>query len=212
MEPYRGYVYCVLGWVIWCTLHSTLISITVTNYAKEVLGRGFQFYRLLYNMFSLLTFVPLLYYSASLEPEPVFRWHGSLLIIQYFLIAVSVFLFIAGGWSYSILNFLGIQQMKTGRESGSLSEQGTFVVSGIHKIVRHPWYLGGMIIVWTGNVSVLSFIINIVITAYFIIGTYLEERKLILEFGDQYREYQRNVSMFSPYKWLKAKIVSHPRL
>jgi protein-S-isoprenylcysteine O-methyltransferase Ste14 len=45
-----------------------------------------------------------------------------------------------------------------------------------------------------------------VISAYFIIGTILEERKLLLEFGERYREYQKNVSMFIPYKWLKTKI------
>jgi protein-S-isoprenylcysteine O-methyltransferase Ste14 len=207
MEPNRGYFYCVLGWVIWCTLHSALISITVTNYAKKNLGREFRFYRLFYNVFFLCTLVPLLFYSTSLEQGPLFRWHGPLLNIQYFLIASSAFLFIAGGWNYSILKFLGIQQIKTGRENQSLSDHGTFVVSGIHRMIRHPWYLGGMMIVWARNVSLLAILINIVITGYFIIGTYLEERKLIREFGEQYREYQANVSKFFPYKWLKAKIM-----
>jgi protein-S-isoprenylcysteine O-methyltransferase Ste14 len=45
-----------------------------------------------------------------------------------------------------------------------------------------------------------------VISAYFIIGAILEERKLLQEFGEKYREYQENVSMFIPYEWLKAKI------
>ena len=34
----------------------------------------------------------------------------------------------------------------------------------------------------------------------------LEERKLVAEYGDEYREYQKQVSMFIPYKWLKSKI------
>jgi protein-S-isoprenylcysteine O-methyltransferase Ste14 len=40
-----------------------------------------------------------------------------------------------------------------------------------------------------------------VLSAYLVIGTLLEERKLVLEFGDKYREYQRQVSMFIPLKW-----------
>jgi protein-S-isoprenylcysteine O-methyltransferase Ste14 len=44
-----------------------------------------------------------------------------------------------------------------------------------------------------------------------VIGTILEERKLVREFGEPYREYQRNVSMFFPYKWLKARIAGELR-
>jgi len=55
-------------------------------------------------------------------------------------------------------------------------------------------------------IVLFAFLNNIVISAYFVIGAYLEERKLVREFGEVYREYQKNVSMLFPYKWLKAKI------
>jgi methanethiol S-methyltransferase len=45
-----------------------------------------------------------------------------------------------------------------------------------------------------------------ILSAYLVIGTLLEERKLILEFGDKYRLYQRQVSMFIPLKWLRSRI------
>ena len=60
------YLYSVLGWVLWCTLHSGLISITVTEYAKRQLGSGSRFYRLFYNIISLVTLLPLLYYSIAI--------------------------------------------------------------------------------------------------------------------------------------------------
>jgi methanethiol S-methyltransferase len=202
-----GNLYAVMGWVIWCTLHSVLISIPVTEYMKRRLGSGFRFYRLFYNTISLLTLVPLLCYSVSIRQEPVFRWQGHLRIIQTILAATSISLFIAGGWNYSLSRFLGINQIKTGR-SGSLSAHGTFFASGIHRVIRHPWYLGGMMIVWARDLTLSSLLINMVITSYFIVGAFLEERKLIREFGQQYREYRTNVSMFIPYKWLKAKLAS----
>jgi protein-S-isoprenylcysteine O-methyltransferase Ste14 len=68
-----------------------------------------------------------------------------------------------------------------------------------------------MMIVWARDLSLLTILINIVITCYFIIGTYLEERKLLRLYGGQYREYQAKVSMFFPYKWLKARILHLPR-
>jgi protein-S-isoprenylcysteine O-methyltransferase Ste14 len=40
-----------------------------------------------------------------------------------------------------------------------------------------------------------------------IVGTWLEEKKLIEEFGEKYLAYQKRVSMLLPYKWLKLKIL-----
>jgi len=40
-----------------------------------------------------------------------------------------------------------------------------------------------------------------------IVGTYLEEKKLVREFGEKYLIYQKRVSMLIPYKWLKSIII-----
>jgi protein-S-isoprenylcysteine O-methyltransferase Ste14 len=39
-----------------------------------------------------------------------------------------------------------------------------------------------------------------------IVGTCLEEKKLIREFGEKYIAYQKRVSMLIPYRWLRSKI------
>jgi protein-S-isoprenylcysteine O-methyltransferase Ste14 len=138
-----------------------------------------------------------------LREAPVFRWEGSLVIVQVSLLVVSVYLFVAGGKHYSWARFWGISQVKAG---SSLADSTTFVVSGIHRIIRHPWYLGGILIVWAQDMSASTILINMVISAYFMIGAVLEERKLVIEFGEKYREYQRSVSMLFPWRWLKARI------
>jgi protein-S-isoprenylcysteine O-methyltransferase Ste14 len=206
MEISVKHLYAVLGWVLWCTLHSTLISTTVTDFAKTKLGGGFRFYRLFYNVVSLVTLIPLVYYSHTLREAPVFRWEGPLGIVQVFLLAVSVYLFVSGGRHYSWARFWGIFQIKVGRAGSSLADSSTFVVSGIHRIIRHPWYLGGILIVWAQDMSASTILINMVISVYFMIGAVLEERKLVIEFGEKYREYQRSVSMLFPWRWLKTRI------
>lgn len=199
-------LYVVLGWAVWCTLHSALISIPVTDYMNRRLGDGFRFYRLFYCAFSLATLIPLMLYSASIRREPIFRWEGPLVVIRYILLAAGIGLFYAGGRNYSLPRLLGIKQIRRGITDRSLSGYDSFVISGIQRIIRHPWYLGGIMIVWAKDLSLPTILTNLVITSYFVIGTFLEERKLVREFGDRYRDYQRNVSMFLPYKWLKARI------
>lgn len=206
MEISVKYLYAGLGWVLWCTLHSALISTTVTDFAKKKLGDIFRFYRLFYNVVSLVTLIPIVYYSHMLREAPIFRWEGPLGLVQVFLLALSVCLFIAGGKHYSWARFWGISQIKAGRAGCSLADSSTFVVSGIHRIIRHPWYLGGILIVWAQDMSASTILINMIISVYFMIGAVLEERKLVLEFGEKYREYQRTVSMLFPWRWLKARI------
>ena len=41
--------------------------------------------------------------------------------------------------------------------------------------------------------------INIILTIYIIMGSILEERKLVLEFGDAYVKYQQEVPMLIPF-------------
>ena len=211
MEMKASYLYSALAWAVWCAVHSALISIPVTEYLKKRLGDGFRFYRLFYNAFSLATVIPVLLYSISIPQQPIFRWEGSLGILQYLLLAVSIGLFILGGRHYSLFQFLGISQVKSLGVNPTLSENARFVATGIHRVIRHPWYLGGILIVWARDLGPSAILNNLVIDAYFVIGAVLEERKLIFEFGESYREYQRKVSMFLPYKWLKAKLSDKPQ-
>ena len=200
------YFFVAFLWMLWCGLHSALVTITVTDYMKQKLGYQYRFYRLFYNIVSLVTIIPLLYYSITHRGPLIFRWEGSLVIVEYFLLAMSIYLFFAGARHYSLLQFLGIHQIKTGQTGQALSEYDTFDTSGILSVIRHPWYTGGIMIIWSSDIYLSSLLNNIVISVYFVIGAFLEERKLLLEFGEQYRVYQKNVSMLIPYKWLLKKV------
>jgi protein-S-isoprenylcysteine O-methyltransferase Ste14 len=65
-----------------------------------------------------------------------------------------------------------------------------------------------MIFVWIDyqEMYVSTLIVNIIITIYIVIGTVLEEKKLIIEFGDNYRDYTDRVSMLFPAKWIFYKL------
>ena len=73
-------------------------------------------------------------------------------------------------------------------------------------LIRHPYYTATILLFWSGDLDTTGLVINVVVTVYVVIGTWLEERKLVHEFGDRYRDYQRSVSMFVPWKWVRGKV------
>jgi protein-S-isoprenylcysteine O-methyltransferase Ste14 len=178
---------------------------TVTDYLKSKLGIRFRFYRLFYNGFAVVTLVPVAIYSYAVQGDPVFVWDGYLRIFQVFLFTVAIYLFLAGMTHYDPLQFLGLRQVKQRIISEGMTKSGQLNASGILGMIRHPWYVGAIAFIWARQLDVSAIIVNIILTAHLIIGTYLEERKLVAEFGDEYRAYKKEVPMFIPYKWLKSK-------
>lgn len=79
---------------------------------------------------------------------------------------------------------------------------GELATDGVYARVRHPQYTGLFLIVfgegivhWPTIVSVLAF--PVIVVAYTVLAR-KEERQMLEEFGDAYREYQQRVPMFIP--------------
>jgi protein-S-isoprenylcysteine O-methyltransferase Ste14 len=189
-------------WIIWCALHSGMISVTATGYLKRCLGTRFRTYRLVFNLVAMVTVIPVIVYEQQLRGPVLFRWEGFMILFQVILLISAILLFVAGARHYDLLQLSGLRQIKTGSSHNALTETGKLDTTGILDITRHPWYLGGILIVWTRDIDISALVTNIILTLYFIVGTVLEERKLLIEYGDDYRRYQEKVSMLIPIKWL----------
>jgi protein-S-isoprenylcysteine O-methyltransferase Ste14 len=192
--------------IAWCFLHSALISISVTEYLHKRLGPTFRFYRLFFNVISALTLVPVILYASSVRTEPIFRWDGYMRIIQGLLLGTASLLFFLGARHYNAAQFLGFRQIREGTSKMGITDAGELDTSGVLSIVRHPWYLASMLLIWARPLDISAILVNAILTSYLIVGTYLEEKKLVREFGGKYRAYQKRVSMLIPYKWLKSII------
>jgi protein-S-isoprenylcysteine O-methyltransferase Ste14 len=206
MELTSQHLFVVALWSTWCFVHSLMIAPVVTNRLKDKLGDHFRFYRLFFNIVALATFCPLALYSLQLKEKPVFVWEGALVVVQYVLLSLSVFLFLAGARHYRLSYFLGLVQIREGESSRMLLPRPVFATSGILGVIRHPWYAGGLLIIWARDLGLAAMFINVVLSLYLVFGAFLEERKLIEEFGDDYRLYQNRVSMLFPWKWIKQRL------
>jgi protein-S-isoprenylcysteine O-methyltransferase Ste14 len=187
-------------WILWCSLHSLLISSSFLARVRGLWQEKFAYYRLTYNAFSLFTLIPVVVYQQLLAEEIIFFWSGPWLVLKFAMYVASFILFYGGYQVFDIQYVLGIKQIDEMRQ-GRKTEAVDFNTTGILEYVRHPWYSGAILLVWAfGPISDVSLISKIILTAYIIIGTFLEEKKLIHELGEPYLEYRKRVPMFIPWK------------
>jgi protein-S-isoprenylcysteine O-methyltransferase Ste14 len=210
MEPIDFTKYLILSLLVitWCVVHSAMISISVTEYLKKRLGSNYRFYRLFFNLIAILTLIPVALFAYSLQTQPIFQWNGYMRLGQVLIVGIAVVLLLLGGRHYEIRQVLGIQQIKDGTSNKAITGSGELDTSGVLEMIRHPWYLAAVLIIWARALDVSAILVNAILTLYLFVGTYLEEKKLVMEFGEKYRAYQKRVSMLIPFKWIKSKKIN----
>ena len=177
-----------------------LISRKVTVWFKGFMAGKYGYFRLAYNVFSLFTLVPVVYFQFSLAQKVIFAWPWPWTPVKYCMYAMALLLFYAGARVYDLKYMIGIRQMQEMRP-GSSQAPMELSTGGIHCYVRHPWYGGAILLVWAfGDITDVSLVSKIILTLYIIAGTLLEEKKLTAEIGEPYRRYRKRVPMFIPWK------------
>lgn len=74
-------------------------------------------------------------------------------------------------------------------------------VRGPYRWVRHPLYTCILLLLWCfPDLSADRLLFNVVLTIWVVLGSVLEERDLVSRFGEQYREYRRDVPMLIPWR------------
>jgi protein-S-isoprenylcysteine O-methyltransferase Ste14 len=74
-----------------------------------------------------------------------------------------------------------------------------FRLVGFYRIVRHPLMVGFLVAFWsTPLMSVGHLFFAAMTSGYILFGTWMEERDLIAEHGEAYRDYRRRVRGFVP--------------
>jgi protein-S-isoprenylcysteine O-methyltransferase Ste14 len=110
------------------------------------------------------------------------------------------------GWGLVLLStflinhfeLFGIQQVYA-RLRGKSLPPPEFKTPWLYRWVRHPLYLGLLLAFWATPTMTLGHLLFAVAnTAYILIGLSLEERDLLVVFGDQYRRYREQVSVLLP--------------
>jgi len=178
----------LIALAIWGVVHSILAS----NFAKDMIGNA-NFYRLGYNVFAAISFVPILYLMKTLPDQMVYQVPAPWSVVMFGGQIFAVLMLTTAFLQTDPLSFVGLRQLFETEKSGQL------VTRGLYRVVRHPLYTFGLLFVWlTSTVTLNSLTVYIGATIYTLAGAYFEERKLLHEFGASYEEYKKNIPMLIP--------------
>jgi protein-S-isoprenylcysteine O-methyltransferase Ste14 len=180
--------------VLWGIIHSILASIRFKDLLRRSLGSGFmKFYRLLYNIFAVISLAPVLYLMIFLPDKNFYEVPSPWSYLMRAGQALSVLLLLLAVLQTDILAFVGLRQLVEGEEKSDL------VINGLYRFVRHPLYTFSLLVLWLSpSMTVNTFIVYAAFTIYILIGAVFEERKLLREFGEKYANYKSTTPMLIP--------------
>jgi protein-S-isoprenylcysteine O-methyltransferase Ste14 len=182
-------------WIIYYTLHSLLAATVVKDYFKKILGKYFRYYRLTYSTFAFIALIALLLYQYSFPSPLLIKSIAIKYLAIIFLILPGVAIMLISIKKYFML-LSGVQSIFTSVATPELK------VNGVHQYIRHPLYSGTILFVF-GLFFIFPTLSNLItavlLTLYILIGIIFEERKLINEFGGDYRDYMQRVPKLLPF-------------
>lgn len=207
MTGYEAIVRVSLICLGFALVHSVCVMSWVKVLAGKVSGQEAvrAYYRLGYTCFSFVA-VFIAVYLIVLVPDvdvwraPVWlRWPMHAVQASALLFAMLSFRGFSSG------EFIGVSQAlryllhkKVSGDAEGLTGAG-IIKTGTYGLVRHPLYAAGVAIFsFEPNLTRSWLVVSVFSVLYFIYGAFMEERRLIKRFGQEYRQYMREVPMFVP--------------
>ena len=174
--------------------HSGMIRRTTRRWMTTAIPE--RYFGVLFSIVSGITLLALLLLWQQTSPalasaDGVYRWS----------LRAAFFLAIAGQawatWTLRSADLFGTESV-LGRVAPT-SPPEPMIVRGPYRWVRHPVYSTTLIMIWSyPDLTGDRLLFNVLFTGWIIVGSFLEERDLVEEYGNDYRDYQRRVPMLIP--------------
>jgi protein-S-isoprenylcysteine O-methyltransferase Ste14 len=179
---------------LWGLVHSLLASLRFKDFLRHALGDGvMRFYRLLYNIFSVISIAPVLYLMLTLPDRALYQVPSPWSYVMRIGQGISILFLFVAVLQTDIFSFVGLRQLIEEEKKREL------VTNGFYRFVRHPLYTFSLLLLWLSpTMTVSSFVVYVAFTLYILIGIYFEERKLLQDFGQAYATYKSVTPMLLP--------------
>lgn len=188
-----------LLWIGYFLIHSLTASLTLKRWVANHFGTLMPAYRLTFNFLSTVLLIPILLLSYNWRSEPLWHWSPLLFWLTLIITLITIIAFFISTRYYDMAEFMGTRQWR--ERNDQVEDQEQFVIGKFHRFVRHPWYTMAIIIIWCREMDPIMLTNAIMITLYLIIGSRLEERKLVQYHGEVYKHYCHHVPGLIPRPW-----------
>lgn len=188
-----------VSWLGYFALHSALASLAVKRWVAAHYPNLMPFYRLAFNILAALLLLPILWLMVRHPGPMLWRWQGVGAWLANGLALAAIAGFLLSLRDYDMQEFMGFRQWES--RTRRVEDQERFHLSWFHRFVRHPWYFFGLVLIWTRDMNAATLLSGAMMTAYFIIGSRMEERKLLVYHGEIYRRYMERVPALFPLPW-----------
>ena len=186
-------------------LFAVLHSVLAMKKLKASLFNAFPFmhrwYRLLYNVISIIL-LALWVMLIPTENIDIYAFSTPWNFVFHAVQIASLLGLLKTVQSFDTSAFLGLKQISSSNPSSfHLDEVGIepLITQGIYKYIRHPLYTFSMgVLLFHPYMTLRLMIMSILIVAYFWIGSYFEEMRLLDKYGDQYKNYRIRTGRFIP--------------
>jgi len=185
-----------LGWLTFAVAHSFLARLNTQRKLEPHFKGG---YRLLYNGLSVVHLLAVFAIGRTFLDTRAFEVFSSVAVDSLLTAvkAVGFIILVLALMKYDLGRFSGLTQVRVLEYMSTVSPE-PLQRSGLNRWVRHPLYTGAFLVLWGGADSSLGFWTAVWGSLYLVIGTVLEERKLVQFYGDAYRAYQAEIPMYFP--------------
>lgn len=165
-----------------------------TRFVPEAIERS------TYVLFSSLALVVLFWLWRPLGPMLWIVDNEIARLGLYSLSALGWLMVLTGSFMINHCDLFGLKQVWQYERGADETDTPMFVTRALYRIVRHPLMLGFLIAFWaTPSMSLGHLLFAPMTTSYIVIAVkFLEERDLVAQFGDTYRDYQQQVPMLLP--------------
>lgn len=187
------YLLIVSGVLIFGLQHSGISALRVKNRIIDRWGK--EGYARLFNATSIVgiivPFIAMNYWDwlyFIIEPaliQPLLFMSGVVLIVIGLVVTMM---------ASRVISVSTVADMRTDREA-------ELVTGGIYSRTRHPLYLATILLL-LGLAALYPFdrviVFSIALSVYVFIGAYLEERKLVIHYGQTYLDYRKHAGFMLP--------------
>ncbi len=198
------------SWLIYAAIHSVMASDRVKQAVATRCGACMRGYRLFYNVLAVGLLPVPLWLTYGLPGEPLWHWQGVLAWLANAAALAAILGFLYSLKFYDGLSFLGVRQLAGRAPPGAADEP--LCISPLHRWVRHPWYSLALVVLWTRDMNAPLLVTAVMISGYFVLGSRLEERKLVATYGQAYRRYMQAVPGLLPRPWRHLDAIEAARI